>query len=71
MDDELRAAIAELRADGDRNGFPMDHTIDAEVLEGAMHAMTMMPASTAGAVKANGLTSQRSWGSYSPNRRGR
>ena len=45
MDDELLAAISELRADAARDGRPMDHLTDAEVLEGIQHAMTMLPGS--------------------------
>jgi hypothetical protein len=56
MDDELRAAIAEIRADGARIGCPMDHMTDAEVLEGIQQAMVSMPASTLEVVRASGLT---------------
>jgi hypothetical protein len=55
MDDELLAAIAELRAHGAAIDFPMDHMTDAEVLEGVQQAMTSMPESTMRVVKASGL----------------
>ena len=52
----LRAAVAELRADAVRDGRPMDHLSDAEVLEGIQHAMTMLPVSTIAVVNERGLT---------------
>jgi hypothetical protein len=56
MGNELKTAIAELRDEGARNGWEMDHLTDAEVLEGFRQAMTSMPESTAEVVKEYGLT---------------
>ena len=56
MTRELLAAVAELRAWAAREGAAMDHLSDAEVLEGAMQAMTMMPGSTTQVVTERGLT---------------
>jgi hypothetical protein len=56
MDKALKAAIAELRAQGTCHGWEMDHLTDAGVLEGFRQAMTSMPQSTAEIIEEYGLT---------------
>ena len=55
MDEELHAAIVEVREWAAREGGSMDHLSDDEVLEGIQHAATSMPFSTVEIVRDHGL----------------
>jgi hypothetical protein len=55
MDEELHAAIVEVREWAAREGGSMDHLSDAAVLEAIQHAATNMPFSTVEIVRDHGL----------------
>ena len=55
MDDEIHAAIAEVRAWAAREGGCMDHMTDAEVLDGIRWAAATMPTATVDIVRDHGL----------------
>ena len=55
MDNEIRDAIAEVRAWAAREGGSMDHVSDAEVIERLQEAATSMPLSTIKLVHEHGL----------------
>lgn len=46
MDDELRAAIAEVRAWAASCGYPLTHLDDCEVLDGIERCLTRLPDAT-------------------------
>jgi hypothetical protein len=56
MDDELRAAVEEVRVWTERQGGSLVHMTDAAVLEGIEEAATTMPASTAQIAAEHELT---------------
>jgi len=55
MDDELRGAIAEVRAWAAREGGCMDDMTEGEILEAIRMAAASLPASTASIVRDHGL----------------
>ena len=55
MDDELRGAVADVRAWAAREGGCMDDMTDVEILDAIRMAAASMPASTVNIVRDHGL----------------
>ena len=55
IDDELRLAVAELRAWAAHAGTPLTHLDDAQVLDGIARCMTRLPDATLQLVRDRGL----------------
>ena len=55
MDDELRGAVADVRAWAAREGGCMDDMTDVEILDAIRMAAASMPASTVNIVREHGL----------------
>ena len=55
MDEQLHAAIVEVREWAAREGGSMDHLSDVEILERIQHAATSIPFSTVEIVRDHGL----------------